>query len=114
MYTCQYRYCATLLHYSTTLENWENKVDPIGYWLKNLHLPVCLQVSQQIVVHSLCNTEPNVASELLIYSLEYKDVEWFSRAALIQSMFRSKLPRQNVSYCHCMLFVVDTNVVATV
>lgn len=92
----QCRYCATLLHYSTTLENWEDKVDPICYWLKNFHLPICLQLSGRILLHQLRKTEPDVASHLLTYSLEYKNLEWFSRAALIKACLevscRIKMP----------------------
>ncbi len=58
-------------------------------WLKSFHNHICLSTLLQKHCASLLNKDlTDITSGLAAYGLQYQDLEWFSRAAMVNAVLK--------------------------
>ncbi len=81
------RLCAHLLHETTQEQHGTEK--HMVKWLKGVHNRICLGTLLQKHCVSLLNKGlTHITSGLAAYGLQYRDLEWFSRAAMVSAVLK--------------------------
>ena len=74
-------------------------------WLKSFHNRICLGTLLQKHCVSLLNIDlTDITSGLAAYGLQYRDLEWFSRAAVVSAVLKVS------SLCDCSTFPQCSNI----
>ena len=81
------RLCAQLLHETTHKQHGTEK--HMVKWLRSFHNRICLGTLLQKHCVSLLNIDlTDITSGLAAYGLQYRDLEWFSRAAVVSAVLK--------------------------
>lgn len=85
--TVDCRLCAKLLHETTHQQHGTEK--HMVKWLKSFHNRICLStLLQKHCVSILSKGLTDITSGLAAYGLQYQDLEWFSRAAMVSAVLK--------------------------
>ena len=81
------RLCAELLHETTQEQHGTEK--HMVKWLKSIHNRMCLgTLLQKHCLPLLKKDLTDITSGLAAYGLQYRDLEWFSRAAMVSAVLK--------------------------
>jgi len=81
------RLCAQLLH--ETIQEQHGTEKHMVKWLKSFHNRICLSALLQKHCASILNKGlTDITSGLAAYGLQYQDLEWFSRAAIVSAVLK--------------------------